>query len=141
MEEVLKPYFQTDCGRNNNQDLYKKLFEFEEQKTPQSAQSSPAFSVILSPIEMSPYECKEHAEIRNSGIFGNEPLACNISPIVDVPRERRSATRLDFSRHMSVDSIVCVPDETDEPILANKSLTLGETIDFKSFFFVLIFLL
>lgn len=127
--DVLKPYFQTDCGHDNNRELFKKLFDYVGQ-SPESTQTSPALSVALSPIEMSPtFQCTAHGELRSSGIFGNEPPTCNLSPILDaVPRERRSATRLDFTRHMSVDSIVCVPDEADEQMPTNRSLTLGNAI-------------
>lgn len=126
VEEVLKPYFRTDCDHDDNRELYKKLFEFEEHETPQSAQTSPALSVLLSPIEMSPFQCEEDVEIRNSSTFCNEPLACNLSPILDVPRERSSATRLNFSHNMSVESVVCVPDENDAEMPTNKSLTFGK---------------
>lgn len=131
VEEVLKPYFQTDCDRDNNQELYKKLFEFEEQRTPESVQTSPALSVDLSPIEMSPFQCKEHPAIRNSGVFGNTPPVlreCELSPIHTMTDtvSRRSATRLDFSNHMSVDSIVLVPDSCSDNVQTNKSFTFGK---------------
>lgn len=133
VEEVLKPYFQTDCECDRNQELYKKFFEFEEQSTPESAQTSPALSVSLSPIEMSPFQCKDHRAIRNSGVFGNTPpilRECELSPIhstIDTV-SRRSATRLDFSSHMSVDSIVLVPDSCSDNVPTNKSFTFGKQI-------------
>lgn len=127
VEEVLRPYFQVDCDCDNNQELYKKLFEFDEERSPESVHTSPALSIGLSPIQMSPF----HSEKRNSGVFCNTPPAlreCDLSPIRSMMMTsdvvaRRSATRLNFSSHMSVDSIVLVPDGNND----DKSFTFGKT--------------
>lgn len=139
VEEVLGPYFTTpsdlENGNSVDQELYNKLFEYENQSTPQSAQTSPALSVGLSPIDMSPLQGAGHEGNRKSGIFSNTPTAlrhCNLSPIesstamsVEAVRDRRSAARLHFSSQMSVDSVVLVPDAMD-PDVPNKSLTFGK---------------
>lgn len=135
MEDILKPYLQTNCVEEGNEDLYKKLFEFEEQRTPESVRTSPARSVGLSPLEMSPLECQHnHEERRNSGVTcGTPPVLreCNLSPIrlsrAEMPRDRRFISRLDFSSNMSVDSIVLVPDSC-EALPKNNSLTLGNPV-------------
>lgn len=137
VEDVLRPYLrQTEHDHEHapietNRELYEKLFEYNEQHTPGSHQSSPAPSVGLSPIELSPLPPQQTIRTRNSGSFCNSsPLPeCDLSSIdslsPDIPREKKSATRLYFSSHMSVDSLCVVPDEMDQ-LPSQKSLMFGE---------------
>lgn len=138
VEDILKPYFinTESAQQEKNQfdaELYQKLFNFDNQHTPESVRTSPALSIDLSPLDCSPFHSKSFENARNSGGFLNSPplRECSLSPIEsnvaspDVHKEHRSATKLNFSGHMSVDSAGVVPDNTvgDVP---NRSTLYGK---------------
>lgn len=139
IEDLLKPYFinpEMEQQETNDEeaDLYKKLFDFEDQRTPESVHTSPALSVGLSPLDCSPFHSKSFENARNSGIryWNSPPLRdCNLSPIEtnvtspEMQKSHRSATKLNFSGHMSVDSTGIVPDNGDGDFY-NKSTLYGK---------------
>ncbi|XP_044268774.1 protein aurora borealis isoform X2 [Tribolium madens] len=114
VEEILAPYFSyTPDEFDHDSSLYRRLFEFEGHSSP--ATSSPAPSTGLSPIQFSP-EFNPHSPKTKleSTLEVPELRDCTLSPIGRSPLSR-SACRLSFSAHMSVDASMVVPD-------VNKSL-------------------
>lgn len=109
VEEALAPYFTyQEKDEFGDSSLYRKLFEFEGHSSP--ATSSPAPSTGLSPIQFSP-EFSPHSPKAKleSTLEMPELRDCTLSPIGRSPLSR-SACRLSFSAHMSVDASMVVPD-------------------------------
>ncbi|KAJ8920067.1 hypothetical protein NQ315_011721 [Exocentrus adspersus] len=132
LEAMLKPYFtynedQQKPGGENIRDisLYRQLFDFQDETSSASNESSPAHSTGLSPIHLSPLATLE----RSLGPLGEMPELrdCALSPICrKSPRASRSACRLNFSSRMSMSvdaSVGVVPD------IANQMSTQSEFID------------
>lgn len=130
VEEILKPYFSYNenqqQNQNSNQSLYKKLFVYED-RSPDSVNTSPARSIVLSPFHSKITVHNRHYESVDCEDKFND---CDLSPInissCHIARERKSATRLDFSAHMSIDnSCNIVPDTLN---LRDESLSLGNSV-------------
>lgn len=119
IEELLKPYFsytldQQKTETDPNASLYQKLFEFDE-NAPDSIQSSPALSTGLSPIQFSPEFRRNSPNHKFESSFEMPELRdCTLSPIGRSPKESRSACRLSFSAHMSVDTTALMVPDVDK---------------------------
>ncbi|KAB0795229.1 hypothetical protein PPYR_12068 [Photinus pyralis] len=133
LEAVLKPFFSYTADQQQDKEsrssLYRRLFELNDSDSPNnSALTSPAPSCVLSPIELSPYDEATTAS-RNFG-SPHDPNGmpdCNLSPIATNSPTTfsrvASASRLNFSPRMSVDtSLNLVPDTLDQLPSNNQSL-------------------
>ncbi|XP_057318876.1 uncharacterized protein LOC130663589 [Microplitis mediator] len=157
VEEALKPYFtftqeqqvdNDDANSSNNSSLRRKLFFNHED----SIEDDSECSVILSPSKITSSPPRSgmlaHGTLIGEGLnnmqrtydtsFRKDNLIIppDMSPICDQSnniscnslRSRKSATRLDFSAHMSVDNSYLEDKENDKSQFINNQKSLDDTM-------------